>query len=154
MIAEYEDPGRAAAFSSPRLYGLTQRHKHLKEMAIISGLEVPPVFCPIVADFFSGMAVTVSLFARDIKGKAADIAEVYKSCYKGPVVFFEEPVYSGMVASNARSGSDDMKIGIAGNDERILLISQFDNLGKGACGAAIQNMNIILGIDESTGLVL
>ncbi len=154
MIAEYEDAGRAIAFSSPRQYGLTQKHKHLKEMAIISGLEVPPVFCPIVADFYSGMTVTVSLFAKDIKGNVADIAEVYKSCYKGPIVHFEDVDMSGMVAGNAMSGKDDMKIGIAGNDERILLISEFDNLGKGASGAAIQNMNIILGIDETTGLVL
>ncbi len=154
MIAEYEDASRAAAFSSPRQYGLTQKHKHLKEMVKICGLETTPVFCPIVADFYSGMTVTVPLFARDIKGGVQDIIDIYKSRYTGPVVHYEDVDTNVMVAGNSMAGKDGMKVGVAGNDERILLISQFDNLGKGASGAAIQNMNIILGIDETTGLVL
>ena len=153
MIAEYEGEGRAAELDSPRQYGLTQQHKHLKEMVKLCALETAPVFCPIVADYYSGMAVTVPLFRKDLRGTAEDIAALYKERYHSPVVHFE-PYGDGMIAGNTLSGRDDMEITIAGNDERILLISRFDNLGKGASGAAIQNMNILLGLDETVGLVI
>ncbi len=153
MIADYEGEGRDPELDSPRQYGLTQEHKHLKEMVKISGLETAPVFCPIVADYYSGMAVTVPLFRKDLKGTVQDIIQLYQDCYRGPIVRFE-PYTEGMIAGNSLSGKDSMEITVAGNEERILLISRFDNLGKGASGAAIQNMNILLGLDETTGLVL
>ena len=153
MIADYESPDRPEALSSPRQYGLTQSHKHLPEMAKICGLSTAPVFCPIVADFYSGMEVTVPVFAGDVRGTADDIRAVYAEWYRGPVVTAAEPP-EGMLAANALSGLDSMQVMVTGNDERILLVSVFDNLGKGASGAAVQNMNIILGIDETTGLLL
>ena len=153
MIADYESPDRPEALSSPRQYGLTQSHKHLPEMAKICGLSTAPVFCPIVADFYSGMEVTVPVFAGDVRGTADDIRAVYAERYRGPVVTAAEPP-EGMLAANALSGLDSMQVTVTGNDERILLVSVFDNLGKGASGAAVQNMNIILGIDETTGLIL
>ena len=153
MIADYESPDRPEALSSPRQYGLTQSHKHLPEMAKICGLSTAPVFCPIVADFYSGMEVTVPVFAGDVRGTADDIRAVYAERYRGPVVTAADPP-EGMLAANALSGLDSMQVMVTGNDERILLVSVFDNLGKGASGAAVQNMNIILGIDETTGLLL
>ena len=153
MIADYESPNRPEELSSPRQYGLTQSHKHLPEMAKICGLSTAPVFCPIVADFYSGMEVTVPVFAGDVRGTADDIRAVYAERYRGPVVTAAEPP-EGMLAANALSGLDSMQVMVTGNDERILLVSVFDNLGKGASGAAVQNMNIILGIDETTGLLL
>ena len=153
MIADYEGEGRDPELDSPRQYGLTQEHKHLKEMVKISGLETAPVFCPIVADYYSGMAVTVPLFRKYLKGTVQDIIQLYQDYYRGPIVRFE-PYTEGMIAGNSLSGKDSMEITVAGNEERILLISRFDNLGKGASGAAIQNMNILLGLDETTGLVL
>lgn len=153
MIADYEGEGRDPELDSPRQYGLTQEHKHLREMVKISGIETAPVFCPIVADYYSGMAVTVPLFRKDLKGNVQDIIQLYQDRYRGPIVRFE-PYTEGMIAGNSLSGKDSMEITVAGNEERILLISRFDNLGKGASGAAIQNMNILLGLDETTGLVL
>ena len=153
MIADYEGPERDTALDSPRQYALGQSHKHLKEMVKIPGLAVAPFFCPIVADYYSGMAVTVPLFRKDLRGSVEDVKQLYQACYHSAVVHYDE--YSdGMIAGNAISGRDDMAITVAGNEDRILLISTFDNLGKGASGAAIQNMNIVLGLDETTGLVL
>ena len=153
MIADYESPARDGALDSPRQYALGQTHKHLKEMVKLCSLETVPVFCPIVGDYYSGMAVTVPLFRKDLKGSINDVKALYQACYAGPLVHYEE--YDGsLVAGNALSGRDDMVIMVAGNEERILLISLFDNLGKGASGAAIQNMNLLLGLDETTGLVV
>ena len=119
----------------------------------VCGLETAPVFCPIVSDYYSGMAVTVPLFRKDLKGSVEDVKQLYASCYAGPVVKYRE-YDGGMIAGNALSGRDDMIITVAGNEDRILLVSLFDNLGKGASGAAIQNMNLLLGLDETTGLVI
>jgi len=153
MIAEYEDPARSPLLKGPRQYALTQQHKHLKEMNALCGLRNAPVFCPIVADFHSGMEVSVSLFARDLKGTADDIRDLYKSCYtSGLVRYAEEADPDGLLSAAAFAGRDDMEVSVFGNDDRILLVSRFDNLGKGASGAAIQNMNILLGLDEATGL--
>ena len=155
MIAEYEDAQRSALFDSPRQYGLSQQHKHLKEMTKITGLETTPVFCPVVADYACGMAVTVPVFAKDLRGTADDVRAVYRACYRSRIVHYEDAAgESGLLAANALAGRDDMQVTVAGNDERILLISRFDNLGKGASGAAIQNMNLLLGLDETTGLDL
>ena len=153
MIADYEADNRDTALDSPRQYALGQSHKHLKEMVKITGLTVAPVFCPIVADYYSGMAVTVPLFRKDLKGSVDDVKQLYQACYHSAVVHYEEYT-DGLIAGNALSGRDDMVVTVAGNEERILLISTFDNLGKGASGAAIQNMNILLGLDETTGLAV
>ena len=153
MIAEYEDPQRNPLLNAPRQYALGQTHKHLKEMNAICGLENAPVFCPIVADFYSGMEVTVSLFKKDLQGSLADVRRTYASYYRGSLIHFKETAdENGFLSAAAFSGRDDMEITVTGNEDRILLVSRFDNLGKGASGAAIQNMNIVLGLPETTGL--
>ena len=155
MIAEYEGSDRNPLLDAPRQYGLSQRHKHLPEMAAISGLNAPPCFCPIVADFYSGMEVTVPLFASQLHGSVQQIQEIYREAYAGPVVrFAEAPDEGGFLSAAALSSSDAMEISISGNDDRILLTARYDNLGKGASGAAIQNLNLLLGADETEGLVL
>ena len=153
MIAEYESEDRNPLMKGPRQYALTQQHKHLKEMVKLSGLENAPVFCPIVGDFYSGMEVTVPLFTSEINGTADTIRTLYRDYYKtGLVHYSDEDDGDGMLSASAFSGRDDMLLSVHGNEERILLTARFDNLGKGASGAAIQNMNILLRIDETTGL--
>ncbi len=155
MIAGYASPDRDPLLDAPRQYALGQQHKHLKEMVLLCSLEKAPVFCPIVADFYSGMEVTVPLFAQDLKGSVADIKAAYKAAYTGPLVHFDEGCdEGGFYSAGAYSGFDDMEVSVSGNEERILLTARFDNLGKGASGAAIQNMNIRLGLDETAGLSL
>ena len=153
MIAEYESQDINPLYLAPRQYGLTQSHKHLKEMAKISGLENAPIFSPIVANFYSGMEVTVSLFKKDLIGNIDSIKTVYKSTYQnGLVKFCDNTKENGFLSANALSGRDDMEITVHGNEDRIILVARFDNLGKGASGAAIQNMNIVMGTDQSKGL--
>ena len=154
MIAEYEAPQRSPLLNAPRQYALGQMHKHLKEMNVVCGLEKAPVFCPIVADFYSGMEVTVSLFRNDLRGTMEDVRRIYAEYFPGPLIHFKEAAdEKGFLSAAAFTGRDDMEITVTGNDDRILLVSRFDNLGKGASGAAIQNMNIVLGLAETTGLV-
>ena len=153
MIAAYEDSARSALLDAPRQYGLTQQHEHLKEMKALCALENEPVFCPIVGDFYSGMEVTVPLFVRQVNGTADDIRDVYRTYYTdGLVRFTETPDSDGLLSAAALADRDDMEISVFGNDTRILLTARFDNLGKGASGAAIQNLNILLGIDQAMGL--
>ncbi len=153
MIAAYEAAERDPLFDGPRQYGLGQKHKHLPEMAAVCGLSSAPVFCPIVAPYYSGMEVTVPLHASQVKGGVADLLEAYRAYYKtGLVRVAEAADEGGFLSASAFSGRDDMQITVTGNEERLLLISRFDNLGKGASGAAIQNMNILLGVEEDTGL--
>ena len=153
MIAAYEAAERDLLFDGPRQYGLGQKHKHLPEMAAVCGLSSAPVFCPIVAPYYSGMEVTVPLHASQVKGGVADLLEAYRAYYKtGLVRVAEAADEGGFLSASAFSGRDDMQITVTGNEERLLLISRFDNLGKGASGAAIQNMNILLGVEEDTGL--
>ena len=155
MIAEYEAEDRDVLLDAPRLYGLTQQHKHLKEMVKICSLNNAPVFCPIVAPFYSGMEVSVPLIKSEVNGGIEAVKEIYKEYYKnGLITYVENAEEQGFLSANALSGRDDMQITVVGNDERILLVSRFDNLGKGASGAAIQNMNIMLGLSEETGLVV
>ena len=154
MIAQYEEDGRDVLLDAPRMYGLTQAHKHLPEMKAVCGLEAAPIFVPIVGDYYAGMQVTIPLFPGDIKGTAADIREAYRSYYKdGLVSFAEDDDEGGYMSAGRFAGRDDLTVSVYGNDERILLVSRFDNLGKGASGAAIQNMNIVFGLEEKTGLV-
>lgn len=156
MIAQYEGESRDFRLNAPRQYGITQNHKHLKEMVHITGINQTPVFCPIVSDFYSGMTVTVPLFKKDIlKGDINYIKEIYKEKYCGNIVkYTEETGVDGFVSAAELSGKDSMNICVAGNDERILLVAMYDNLGKGASGAAIECMNIALGEDETKGLII
>lgn len=154
MIADYESDDKSKLFKAPRQYGLTQQHKHLKEMQIITGIETAPVFCPIVADFYSGMEVTVTLFKKDIKANVDDVKAIYKNYYTGSLVHFDDGAdEGGFLSAAALSGKDDMQLCVFGNEDRIILTARYDNLGKGASGAAIQNMNILMGVDETTGLI-
>lgn len=153
MIAQYEDPDRPRLYNAPRQYALSQEHKHLKEMGAVCGLEAAPVFCPIVADFYSGMEVTVPLFASQLKGGIQDIQALYKDYYRTGLIRFDAAAdEDGLLSAVAYEGRDDMGVSVFGNEDRIILTARFDNLGKGASGAAIQNMNILLGLDETTGL--
>ncbi len=155
MINDYNAEDRAAALSSPRQYGITQNHKHLREMKAVTGLENAPVFCPIVADFYSGMEVTVPLFASQLNNGYGieDIKRVYKEKYNGDIVKYCESIdENGFIASNTLSFLDSMQITVAGNEERILLISRYDNLGKGASGAAVECMNLSMKAEKTKGL--
>ncbi len=153
MIADYESKDRSRLLDAPRQYGITQQHKHLKEMVYITGIKNTPVFCPIVADFYSGMEVTVPVFKNDLKGNLQDIKSTYKNFYNGRLVHFDdEAEENGFLSAAAFSGKDDMQISVNGNEDRVVLTARFDNLGKGASGSAIQNMNILLGLEETYGL--
>ena len=154
MIAEYEGENRPLIFDAPRQYALAQQHKHLKEMKAITGIENAPIFCPIVSDFYSGMCVTVPLFKAQLKNADInDIKAIYKNKYNGPIVNFLDDIgENGLVSANGIMGKDNMQIFVEGNDDRILLIARYDNLGKGASGAALQCMNIMMGADITTGL--
>ena len=156
MIAEYEDSDRNLLLDAPRQYGLTQQHKHLKEMKKITGLEYEPIFCPIVSDFYSGMTVTVPIFATDLKnGTVNDIKEVYKKKYNGNIVkYVEADELGGFISAHDMAKKDSMRITVCGNDDRILLIAMYDNLGKGASGAAVECLNYVLGVSPETGLEL
>ena len=155
MITEYESPDRDPLYQAPRQYALGQVHKHLPEMAKICGLEHAPVFCPIVAPYYAGMEVTVPLTPAETSASPDEIREIYRSYYRsGLIRFADAPDESGFLSASAFLGRDDLEVSVFGNEERILLVSRFDNLGKGASGAAIQNMNIALGLEESVGLVI
>ena len=155
MIADYEADERDALLDAPRQYGITQQHKHLKEMKAITGLNNAPVFCPIVSDFYSGMMVTVPLFASQLEnGKSIeDIKKLYLKKYNTNIVSYCESADDGGFVSGAKlSGTDSMLVTVTGNDERILLVAVYDNLGKGASGAAIECMNVVLGADKARAL--
>ena len=155
MIAEYESDDRDNLLDAPRMYGVAQKHKHLPEMVKICGIDNAPAFLPIVADFYSGMEVTIPLFAADVNGTIEDIKNAYKQKYQGPIVnFCEDFTENGFVAANKLSFNDGMQISVMGNEERILLCARYDNLGKGASGAAIECMNLVLGADLVEGLDL
>ena len=157
MIAEYEGEERDVLLDSPRQYGITQHHKHLKEMKAITGIDNAPCFCPIVSDFYSGMLVTVPLFKEQLnEGFDIDsIKAAYAEKYCGEVVKYAESIDDGgFIAANAVAMKDSMTVSVNGNDDRILLVALYDNLGKGASGAAIQCMNMRLGIDKTVGLVV
>ncbi len=151
MIAEYENSERDILLDAPRQYAVSQNHKHLPEMKKFCGLNYAPVFCPIVADYYSGMEVTVPLHRSELNKNPEDIREIYKSYYQGGVIHFSDE-NENFLPANVLSGRDNMEIKISGNDERILLTARYDNLGKGASGAAVQNMNLVMGIDEFKGL--
>ena len=155
MIAQYEAEDRGELLDAPRQYALGQTHKHLKEMGAITGLSNMPIFCPIVSDFYSGMLVTVPLFKSMLKGSVEDIKRVYESKYTGEIVRYVDGIEEeGFLSGAALSRKDGMAITVKGNEERILLMAAYDNLGKGTSGAAIQCMNMVLGIEKTKGLEL
>ena len=155
MIAEYESQERNPLLGAPRQYGITQQHKHLKEMVKMTALDNAPIFCPIVADFYSGMEVTVPVFRQQLKGTVQDVKDVYAALYKGSIVkYAEDASENGFLSASAFSGKDSMQISVEGNEDRILLVARYDNLGKGASGAAVECMNIAMGAPEGTSLEL
>ena len=156
MIADYESENKSVLLGAPRQYGITQTHKHLPEMTKITGLNNAPIFNPIVADFYSGMEVTVPLFKEYLKfGNMETVKEIYRARYQTQIVRYKENAdESGFLSAAALSGKDGMQIEVHGNEERILLVARYDNLGKGASGAAIECMNMKLGFSKEEGLVL
>lgn len=156
MIAAYEADTRDEAYLSPRQYGLTQSHKHLPEMQGICGLDTAPIFCPVVADYPRGMATTVPVFSGQLRPGITpeDLKNAYAAFYDGQknITVMDSQPEDGFLAANAVVGTNELQIFVMGGPDRILLTSRFDNLGKGASGAAIQNMNICLGLDENTGI--
>ena len=157
MIAAYGAADRPEGYDAPRQYGLNQAHKHLPEMTAVCGLTVQPAFMPIVADFYAGMVVSVPLSAQLMKKKlgVADLQALYAAHYAGAkLVRMGEPDADGFLCGNALAGKDRLEILVTGNDERPVVHARFDNLGKGASGAAVQCMNILMGADETAGLVI
>lgn len=157
-IAVYEGENKPVEFYSPRQYALPQQHKHLPEMMKISGLLYEPVFNPYICDFFSGMTVTIPIITRLLPKKYAveDIKKALSEHYKGQKlvrVCDSEILPDGFLAANTLSGRNDMQIFVCGNNDRIVLCSRLDNLGKGASGAAVQCLNIMMGTEETTGLI-
>ncbi|MCM1313778.1 MAG: N-acetyl-gamma-glutamyl-phosphate reductase [Prevotella sp.] len=160
-IAVYESDEKPEEFNSPRQYALSQEHKHLPEMQKVSGLKYKPMFNPIICDYFSGMVVSVPIQSRQLDKNitAEKIHEMYLKHYENanlvevmPLMSVEEQK-TFFLASNTLSGLNKLQVFVFGNDEQILLCSRLDNLGKGASGAAVQCLNIMMGIDETTGLV-
>ncbi len=160
MIAQYEEKDKSGNLDSPRQYSLDQDHKHLTEMAAITELDFPPAFHPIVADYYSGMLVTVTLHSRFMEKRLnpselqTALAEYYKNQSVIRVKKQEEKPADGFMAANALAETDGLEIYVLGNEQQISLMARYDNLGKGASGAAIQCMNIMLDLPEDKGLVL
>ena len=142
-------------------YALSQEHKHLPEMQAVSGLKFKPMFNPIVCDYYSGMVVTVPVQTRQLEKKVTpqQVWEMYSKHYEGAKLVEVKPLMSPeeqkkfFLASNTLSGQNKLEIFVFGNDEQILLAARLDNLGKGASGAAVQCLNIMMGIEETTGLI-
>lgn len=157
-IAVYEGENRPADYDSPRQYALTQQHKHLPEMQKICGLEYAPAFDPLVCDYFCGMVVSLPIHTRLLSRKysPADIRNALADYYKDSFFVKVKPEgdpEDGFIGANNLAGTNFMEIFVSGNDERLVINSRLDNLGKGASGAAVQCLNIMMGIDEKTGLV-
>ena len=150
LIAEYEAADRDVRHESHRIYGTTLQHKHLPEMQKLCGLTKVPVFSPILGDFYAGMATSILLPGYDAKS----VWECISDHYAGQKIVTVAP-FGGdesLVYASTYAGKDTMRIQVSGHGEQAMVTAIFDNLGKGASGAAIQNMNILLGVDETTGL--
>ena len=152
MIAEYNDANRPQDYEGPRQYAFAQMHKHLPEMKKIVGLDQEPIFAPIVGDFYSGMEVSVPLFGKMINGNKDDVINCLSKNYNGSKLIKVLPLEQNFMSASELSMKDNMNIYVGGNDDRIIVVSLFDNLGKGASGAAIQCMNIMCGFDETKSL--
>lgn len=157
MIEQYQSDSRDCLLDAPRQYGITQKHKHLREMKAISRIENEPIFSPIVADFYSGMEVTVPIFAKTLQNSANidTIKNIYINKYNSKIVSYKDNVSeNGFLSAAAFSGKDCMEITVEGNEDRMILVARYDNLGKGASGAAVECLNIVLGQDKTKGLDL
>ncbi|MBR4528652.1 MAG: N-acetyl-gamma-glutamyl-phosphate reductase [Lachnospiraceae bacterium] len=161
LIGKYEEAGRDDKYASARMYGWGQTHKHLKEMKVIAGLQREPLFCPMTTDYHSGMVVQLPLYTELLPQKKTpeEIRDYLDGYYKNePFIkvlpFGADVEAGGEIFSDAYAGRDGMEILVTGNEERIVVASRFDNLGKGASGAAMQCMNIVLGCEEAKGLNL
>ncbi len=154
MIAEYESDELDMLLQGPRQYALGQKHKHIPEMTKITGLENAPIFCPIVGTFYSGMEVSVPLFKSQLlKGGIEEIKEIYKNTYNSEIVkYVENGDEEGFLSAVKLEGKDSMQIEVYGNEDRILLVARYDNLGKGASGAAVECLNIVLGEEKTKTL--
>ena len=155
MIAQYEAEGRGELLSSPALYALTQGHKHLPEMQKVCGLEACPVFTPIVDDYYKGMATTVPLHLSQLRGVGSlrQLWQALSDHYAGQKLVHVAPEGAdGKLYGGAKAGDNDLTLVVAGNDSQLTVTALFDNLGKGASGAAVQNMNLMLGFEETAGL--
>ena len=156
MIAEYEAEGRSELLDAPGIYGLNLHHKHLPEMQTVAGLAYPPVFMPVVDDYYKGMATTIMLQNRLLPGQpsaeeiCAKLADYYRDEHFVSVVLFGEN--DSKLYANKLAGTNRLEIVVCGHEEQTTVTALFDNLGKGASGAAVQNMNIMLGLPEETGL--
>ena len=156
MIAEYEAEGRSELLDAPGIYGLNLQHKHLPEMQTVTGLAYPPVFMPVVDDYYKGMATTIMLQNRLLPGQpsaeeiCAKFADYYRDEHFVSVVPFGEN--DSKLYANKLAGTNRLEIVVCGHEEQTTVTAVFDNLGKGASGAAVQNMNIMLGLPEETGL--
>lgn len=160
-ISLYENQNRNPEFDSPRLYALSQHHKHLPEIQKISGLDFEPIFNPYVCDYFQGMTVSIGLHTRLLQKKVPpnDVLEMFKNHYKktnfiqiAENLNGEDILTEPFIPANSLANTNQMQIFVCGNDERIVITTRFDNLGKGASGAAVQCLNIRMGIDEKEGL--
>ena len=161
MIEEYENEERTQEYSAPREYAFSQQHKHLNEMHRITGLKKVPLFSPVVADYYSGMLVSLPLYTDLLnQDQTPEKLHQYLSEYYAEQKFIEvmpfgaEAKTNGFLSGNACAGWDGMKIYVTGNEDRVVLSAQFDNLGKGASGAAIQCLNLMIGCEEEKGLHL
>lgn len=154
-ISAYESDDKPDLWNAPREYAIAQQHKHLKEMVKITGIDKAPIFLPYISDFYSGMLVSVGLHKSQLCGgkSVSDIIDCYKKLYVTDIVTYcENADEEGFLSAKSLSGKDCMQILVSGNDDRIILNARYDNLGKGASGAAIECMNIALGADSKIGL--
>lgn len=155
MIAQYESPEKGTELFAPCPYGMGQSHKHLPEMQKICGLDSKPVFTPIVDDYYKGMATTVPFHMSQMQGVStlAEVRQKLADYYGGQaLIHVADTTDTGKLYANAQAGKDTLVLYVAGNDGQFTVTALFDNLGKGASGAAVQNMNLMLGLDETTGL--
>ena len=154
MIQQYEQE-KTPDLYAPRIYGLNLRHKHFSEMVQITGLKRAPIFCPVVDDYYKGMATTIMLHNDLLKGAPSSqaIRSAFDDYYAGEHFIHVMPeLGSGYLNSNWGLGTNDLEITVSGTGDETIVTARFDNLGKGASGSAVQNMNIMLGFDETTGL--
>ena len=146
MIAQYESDEKDSLLCAPRVYGISQSHKHLREMKHVCSLDKAPLFTPIVSDFYSGMLVTVCVAKGDINGSIDDIKKIYRDLYNTDIVKYTEEIDDGgFISAAGVSGLDCMLVSVCGNEDRIMLTALYDNLGKGASGAAVECLNLVTG---------
>lgn len=158
-ITEYDNPERSAELDSPRHYGVTLNHKHIPEMTKVCGLMRKPIFSPMICDYPQGMVVTVPVYLDQLNGEQTieSLRELYETYYAGSPIVKLRPADAptcGFIGSNNLAGHDGLQIFVCGNEDQAMLIARLDNLGKGASGAAVQNMNLMLGFEETKGLNL